>query len=72
MVISGVPLLKSTPVTTPVAELFASICTVTVLPMRLLACIIASDPVDWVACCKVANCAICAAISVSDWGFNGS
>ena len=72
MVICGVPLFRTTPVTTPVAEFCESIWTVTVLPTRLFACIMASDEVDWVVCCNVVNCAIWAAISVSDCGFMGS
>ena len=72
IVICGVPLLSTTPVTTPFAVVCESTCTVTVLPTRLFACIIASDEVDWVACCNEVNCASCAAMSVLDCGFNGS
>ena len=49
-----------------------SVCTVTVLPMRLLACSMASDDdiaEDWVS---EVNCAIWAAMAVSDCGFVGS
>ena len=65
-------MFNTTPVTTPLLELFESTCTDTVLPTRLLAWSIASEEEDWVACCNELNCAICAAICVSDCGFIGS
>ena len=70
--ISGVPFSITTPCTTPLAVSFVSTCNDTVLPTRLFAWIIASDEDDACDAVNELNCAICAAMSVSDCGFIGS
>src|ERR1039458_5189482 len=65
--------------TTPLAVVVSFTCNVTVLPNRPSAC----ETCCWVSieamfvdivlvCCNEVNCAICAAICVSDCGFIGS
>ena len=62
-----------TPVTVPLVVLLEfGICTVTVVPIRLFACICDSDEDIALVCDSEVNCAICDAISVSDCGCNGS
>jgi hypothetical protein len=77
MMICGVPSEDSAPratdCTTPLVESpFESVDTVTVLPIRLLAWSAESEEDIAVDCVKDVNCAICAAMSVSDCGSIGS
>ena len=59
--------------TTPVSVFFEfGCCTITVAPIKLLACIAESDVDIALVCDKDVNCAICAAICVSDCGWSGS
>lgn len=75
--ICGVPSDDSEPSTTedttPLVVLleFAS-CNVTVLPIRLFACMADNDEDIALVWVNDVNCAICDAMSVSDSGFKGS
>ena len=75
--ICGVPSDEAAPSLTEVTMPLAvspveSVCTVTVLPIRLLAWSAESEPDIAVDCVSEVNCAICAAMSVSDCGLIGS